>query len=148
MNYYVTDYPDNSRSAILRVAIRVACADGSWTELEREQLEGVYRNICVMLDDDLDDDLDDELFLWELDTIAGDVVAEIESLSDDEESEAYWETCLEAIVLDDIQEMTVAAALALSSADSELDVEELAGLCRLRDEWNVSIQDAQDIWSD
>ena len=144
MNYYVTDYPDNSRSAILRVAMRVACADGSWTELEREQLESVYRNICVMLDDDLDDDL----FLWELDTIAGDVVTEIESLSDDEESEAYWETCLEAIVSDDIQEMAVAAALALSSADSELDVDELAGLSRLCDGWDVSIQDAQDIWRD
>jgi len=144
VNYYVTDYPDNSRSAILRVAMRVACADGSWTELEREQLESVYRNICVMLDDDLDDDL----FLWELDTIAADVVTEIESLSDDEESEAYWETCLEAIVSDDIQEMAVAAALALSSADSELDVDELAGLTRLCDEWDVSIQDAQDIWSD
>jgi tellurite resistance protein len=144
VNYYVTDYPDNSRSAVLRVAIQVACADGNWTELEREQLEGVYRNICIMLDDDLDDDL----FLWELDTIASDVAGEIENLSDDEETEAYWETCLAAIVSDDIQELTVAAALALSSADSELDVDELAGLSRLCDEWDVSIQDAQDIWSD
>lgn len=144
MNYYVTDYPDNSRSAILRVAIRVASADGNWTELEREQLEAVYKNICVMLDDDLDDDL----FLWELDTIASDVANEIDSLSDDDESEAYWQTCLKAIVSEDIQEMAVAAALALSSADNELDVDELAGLSRLCDEWDVTIQDAQDIWSD
>jgi hypothetical protein len=76
------------------------------------------------------------------------VAGEIENLSDDEETEAYWETCLAAIVSDDIQELTVAAALALSSADSELDVDELAGLTRLCDEWDVSIQDAQDIWSD
>lgn len=144
MNYYVTDYPDNSRSSILRVAIRVACADGSWTELEREQLEGVYRNICVMLDDDLDEDL----FLWELDTIASDVAGEIENLSDDEEAEAYWQTCLAPIVSSDIQEMAVAAALALSSADSELDVDELASLSRLCDEWDVRIQDAKDIWTD
>jgi hypothetical protein len=86
--------------------------------------------------------------LWELDTIASDVAREIENLSDDEETEAYWETCLAAIVSDDIQELTIAAALALSSADSELDVDELAGLARLCDEWDVSIQDAQDIWSD
>ncbi|MDH3274975.1 MAG: hypothetical protein OEM64_12335 [Gammaproteobacteria bacterium] len=144
MNYYVTEYPDNSRSAILRVAIRVACADGSWTELEREQLEGVYRNICVMLDDDLDDDL----LLWELDTIATDVENEIADLMDDEEAEEYWQTCLAPIVSSDIQDMTVAAALALSSADSELDVDEMAGLSRLCDEWDVRIQDAQDIWSD
>jgi len=144
MSYYVTDYPDNSRSAVLRVAIRVACADGSWTELEREQLEGVYRNICVMLDDDLDDDL----FLWELDTVASDVAAEIDYLTDDEEAEAYWQTCLAPIVSSDIREMTVAAALTLSSADSELDVDELAGLSRLCNEWGVKIKDAQDIWSD
>jgi tellurite resistance protein len=144
VNYYVTDYPDNSRSAVLRLAIRVACADGSWTELEREQLEEVYRNICVMLDDDLDEDL----FLWELDTIASDVSGEIDDLADDEETEAYWQTCLAPIVSSDIQEMTVAAALALSSADNEVDADELAGLSRLCDEWDVRIQDAKDIWSD
>ena len=139
-----TDYPENSRSAILRVAILVAYSDGSWNELEREQLEDVYRNICVMLDDDLDDDL----FLWELDTVSTDVADEIEDLSDDEETEAYWLTCLAPIVSSDIQELAVAAALALSSADSELDAEELAGLTRLCDEWDVNIKDAQDIWND
>ena len=140
----ITDYPENSRSAILRVAILVACSDGSWNELEREQLEDVYRNICVMLDDDLDDDL----FPSELETISTDVAGEIESLTDDEETEAFWRTCLAPIVLRDIQEVTVAAALALSSADSEIDPQEMSGLSRLCDEWNVDIQDAQDIWSD
>ena len=144
MNYYVTDYPDNSRSAILRVAIRVACADGNWTEMERQQLEAVYRNICVMLDDDLDEDL----FLWELDTIASDVADEIDNLTDDEEAEAYRQTCLAPIVSNDIRELTVAAALALSSADNELDADELVELSRLCDEWEVRIQDAKDIWSD
>jgi len=67
---------------------------------------------------------------------------------DDEEAEEYWQACLAPIVSSDIQDMTVAAALALSSADSELDVDELAGLSRLCDEWDVRIQDAQDIWSD
>jgi len=139
-----TDYPENSRSAILRVAILVACSDGNRNELEREQLEDVYRNICVMLDDDLDDDV----FLWELDTISTDVAGEIETLSDDEEAEAYWQICLEPIVLSDIQELTVAAALALSSADSEIDADEMSGLARLCDEWDVSTKDAQDLWVD
>ena len=140
----ITDYPENSRSAILRVAILVACSDGYWSELEREQLENVYRNICVMLDEDLDDDL----ILWELDTISTDVVYENENLSDDEEREAYWQTCLTAVVSDDIQELTIAAALALSSADGELDAEEKSALDRLCREWDVDVEDAQDIWDD
>ena len=140
----VIDYPDSSRSAILRVAILVACSDGQWSELEREQLENVYRNICVMLDDDLDD----ELILWELETISTDVAYEIEELSDAEETEAYWQTCLAAVVSDDIQELTVAAALALSSADGELDAEEASAITRLCGEWDVNIEDAQDIWDD
>ena len=144
MRNEATDYPENSRSAILRVAILVAYSDGSWNELEREMLEDVYRNICVMLDDDLDDDV----FLWELDNISTDVAGEIETLSDDEEIEAYWQVCMEPIVLSDIQELTVAAALALSSADSEIDAEEMSGLARLCDEWDVSTKDAQDLWDD
>ena len=140
----VTDYPENSRSAILRVAILVACSDGYWSEFEREQLESVYRNICLMLDDDLEDDL----FLWELKTISADVVYEIENLSGDEETEAFWQTCLAAVVSDDIQELTVAAALALSSADGELDAEEMSALDRLCREWDVNVEDAQDIWDD
>lgn len=140
----ITDYPENSRSAILRVAIMIACSDGSWNELEREQVGNVYRNICVMLDDDLDDDL----FLWELNTISSDVAGEIENLTDDEETEAYWQVCLAPIVLSDIQELTVAAALALSSADSEVDAEEASGIARLCDEWDVDVNDALDIWDD
>ena len=140
----VTDYPENSRSAILRVATLVACSDCYWSELERGQLESVYRNICVMLDDDLEDDL----FLWELETISTDVVYEIENLSGEEETEAYWQTCLGAVVSDDIQELTVAAALALSTADGELDTEEKSALDRLCREWDVDVEDAQDIWDD
>ena len=140
----VTDYPENSRSAILRVAILVACSDGTWDELEREQLENVYRNICVMLDDDLEDDL----VLRELEEISTDAVDEIEDLSDDEETEAYWQACLAPVVSDDIQELTVAAALALSSADGELDAEEMSALERLCREWGVDVKDAQDIWDD
>ena len=140
----VTEYPEDSRSAILRVAILVACSDGSWSELEREQLENVYRNICVMLDDDLDDDV----FAWELETISTDVADEIEDLSDDEETEAYWLTCLAAVVSDDIQELTVAAALALSSADGQLDAEETSAVTRLCGEWDVDAGSAQEIWDD
>lgn len=140
----VTDYPENSRSAILRVAILVACSDNYWSEFERGQLESVYRNICVMLDDDLEDDI----ILWELETITTDVVYEIESLSGEEETEAFWQTCVGAVVSDDIQELTVAAALALSTADGELDTEETSAVNRLCGEWDVDVEDAQDIWDD
>lgn len=144
MRYDVNDYPENSRSAILRVAILVARSDDNWNTLEREQLEGVYRNICVMLDDDLDDDV----ILQELEIISTDVSDEIEDLSDDEAIEAYWQDCLAPVVSDDIQELTVAAALALSSADGEPNEEESSALARLCDEWDVDVGDAQDIWRD
>ena len=91
MRAYFEDYPENSRSAILRAAILVAYSDSTWHELEREQLEKVYRNVCVMLDADLDD----EILLRELDKISTDVPEEIRGLGDDEEREAFWQTCLE-----------------------------------------------------
>jgi hypothetical protein len=128
----------------LTIRVLQYCALPSGLQMERQQLEAVYRNICVMLDDDLDEDL----FLWELDTIASDVADEIDNLTDDEEAEAYRQTCLAPIVSNDIRELTVAAALALSSADNELDADELVELSRLCDEWEVRIQDAKDIWSD
>ena len=136
------DYPENSRSAILRVAILVADSDGSWHELERDQLENVYRNICVMLDSDLDD----ELMLRELDTIATDVPDEIRDLDSDEEREAFWETCLAPIVSRDTQQLTVAAALKLSGGDGEIGSAEVSGLARLCRAWDVHVKDAQEIW--
>lgn len=144
MKSVVDDYPENSRAAILRVAILVVYSDGSWHELERAQLEDVYRNICVMLDDDLEDD---EL-LRELEIISTDVPEEIENLEDEDETEAYWQACLESIVSEDIQQLTVGAALALSSGDSEIDAEEMSGITRLCDTWDVAVKDAEDIWSD
>lgn len=144
MRGVVDDYPENSRAAILRVAILVVYSDGSWHELERAQLEDVYRNICVMLDDDLEDD---EL-LRELDTISNDVPEEIGDLDDEDDSEAYWQICLSSIVSEDIQQLTVGAALALSSGDSEIDAGEMAGIARLCDAWDVTVKDAEDIWND
>lgn len=139
-----TDYPENSRAAVLRVAILIVYSDLSWHDLERAQLEEVYRNICVMLDEDLDDD---EL-LRELEIISTDISSEIEELADDEEAEAYWQTCLVSIVSEDIQQLTVGAALALSSGDSEIDANEMSGIARLCDTWDVDIRDAEEIWSD
>ncbi len=144
MKHDITDYSEDSRAAILRMAILVVYSDGSWHELEREQLEGVYRNICVMLDDDLDDD---QLFR-ELDAISTDVADEIEALADEEEVEAYWETCMASIVEEDVQQLAVGAALALSSGDSEIDASEMAGIARLCDAWGTDLTDAQEIWSD
>lgn len=144
MTSNATDYPENSRAAILRVAILVVYSDASWHELERAQLEDVYRNICVMLDDDLDDDQ----LLRELDEISTDVVEEIEDQQDEDDMEAYWQACLEPIVSEDIQQLTVGAALALSSGDSEIDENERSGIARLCDTWDVSEDDAWDIWND
>lgn len=144
MRSVVDDYPENSRAAILRVAILVVYADSSWHELERAQLEDVYRNICVMLDDDLDD----EELLRELDTISTDVPEEIENLEDEDEKEAYWNLCIAAIVLEDLQQLTVGAALALSSGDSEIDADEMSGIARLCEAWDVAVKDAEDLWSD
>ena len=138
------DYPENSRSAILRAAILVACSDGTWHEMEREQLENVYRNICVMLDDDLDD----EILLQELDTISTDVPEQIEDLDTDEEREEYWRVCLEPIVLTDIQQLTVAAALTLAGSDSEINSSEVCGLARMCKAWDVNVKDSLDIWND
>lgn len=138
------DYLEDSRTAILRVAIMVAYSDTSWHELEREHLEEVYRNICVMLDEDLDD----ELFERELDELTSDVPAEIEELASEEEKEAYWQECLEPIVSEDIQQLAVAAALALSIGDSEIDPEEMSGINRLCAAWNVTLKDAEDVWND
>ena len=144
MRNYFADYPENSRSAILRAAIMVAHSDGSWHELERAQLEDVYRNICVMLDADLDD----ELLLRELGTIAADVPDQILSLQSDEEREAFWETCQAPIVSRDIQQLTVAAALKLSGGDSEIGSAEVSGLARLCQAWDVNMKDAQEIWNE
>lgn len=138
------DYPENSRSAILRAAILVADSDGSWHELERAQLEDVYRNICVMLDADLDEDQ----MLQELETIATDVPEEISDLSSDEERDGYWETCLAPIVSRDIQQLTVAAAMKLAGADSEIDSDEASGLERMRKAWDVNVKDALEIWNE
>jgi len=140
----VTDYPEDSRSAVLRVAILVTDSDGSWHQLELAQLEDVYRNICVMLDEDLED----EQFSSELDTITSDVVEEIEALADEDEAETYWQTCLAPIVSEDIQQLTVGAALALSVGDGEIDAEELSGLRRLCDTWDVTVKDAVGTWTD
>ena len=96
----------------------------------------------------LDDDLDDEDLLRELDTISTDVPEEIENLEDEDETEAYWQLCLEPIVLEDIQQLTVGAALALASGDSEIDANEMSGITRLCEAWDVEIRDAEDIWSD
>jgi len=52
------------------------------------------------------------------------------------------------IVSRDIQQLTVGAALALSSGDSEIDAEEVLGLTRLCNAWDVNVHDAQDIWTD
>ena len=138
------DYPENSRSAILRAAILVAYSDGTWHELERAELENIYRNICVMLDDDLDDDI----LLQELETISTDVPEEIQDLDTDEEREEYWQDCLAPIVSPDIQELTVAAALMLASSDSEINSSEAHGLERMRKEWQVDLKDALEIWNE
>jgi len=137
-------YPSDSRAAVLRIAILVVDADGSWDNLERAQLESVYRNICVMLDDDLDD----VELLRELDEISYDVLAEIESLADDDDVESYWDSCLSSIVSEDIQQLAVAAALALAVGDSEIDAEEMSGIARLCDTWNIEVSDAEAIWND
>lgn len=144
MRNYFADYPENSRSAILRAAILVVYSDGSWHEMERAELESVYRNICIMLDADLDD----ETMLRELDEIANDVPEEIEELETDEEREDFWQTCLAPIVSRDIQQLTVAAALKLASSDSEIDSSEATGLARMCKEWEVTVKDAMEIWNE
>jgi tellurite resistance protein len=138
------DYPENSRSAILRAAILVVYSDGTWHELERAGLEAVYRNICVMLDDDLDDDI----FLEELETISTDVPEEILDLETDEEREEYWQTCLASIVSRDIQQLTVAAAFMLASSDSEINPSEAQAIRRMRKAWDVNLKDALEIWNE
>ena len=136
-------YPSDSRAAVLRIAILVADSDGSWHYLEREQLEDVYRNICVMLDEDLDD----EELLQELDEISSDVLAEIEALTDDD-FESYWDSCLTSVVSEDVQQLAVAAALAVVVGDSEIDASEMSGIARLCDAWDVDVSDAEAIWND
>lgn len=136
-------YPSDSRAAVLRIAILVADSDGSWHDLEREQLEDVYRNICVMLDEDLDD----EELLQELDEISSDVLAEIEALTDDD-FESYWDSCLASVVSEDVQQLAVAAALAVVVGDSEIDASEMSGIARLCDAWDVDVSDAEAIWND
>lgn len=137
-------YSSDSRAAVLRIAILVCDSDNSWHYLERAQLEGVYRNICVMLDEDLDDD---EL-LRELDEISSDVLAEIESLADDEDVESYWDSCLASVVSEDVQQLAVAAALALAIGDSEIDTGEMSGIARLCDAWDIEVSDAEAVWND
>ena len=144
MRNYFADYPENSRSAILRAAILVVYSDGTWHELERAQLENVYRNICVMLDADLDD----EILLQELDTISTDVPEEIQDLETDEEHDKFWQACLASIVSRDIQQLTVAAALKLAGSDGEIDSSEAHGLARMRKEWDVNVKDALEIWNE
>ena len=144
MRNYFADYPENSRSAILRAAIVVAYSDGSWHEMERAQLEDVYRNICVMLDADLDD----EYVLRELDEISSDVPQEIEEIETDDEREEFWKTCLAPLVSRDIQQLTVAAALKLASSDKEIEPSEMTSLLRMCKEWDVNVKDAIDIWNE
>ena len=139
-----TDYFEDSRTAVLRIAILAAYSDTSWHELERAHLEEVYRNICVMLDEDLED----ELFAREVDQVTTDVPAEIEELLSDEDKESYWEDCMAAIVSEDIQHLAVAAALALSIGDSEIDPAEMASITRLCNTWDVTLKDAQAVWND
>ena len=144
MRQVYDDYPENSRSAILRAAILVVYSDGTWHELERAGLENIYRNICVMLDDDLDDDI----LLQELETISTDVPEEIQDLDTDEEREEYWQTCLASIVSRDIQQLTVAAAFMLASSDSEINPSEAQALRRMRKAWDVNLKDALEIWNE
>ena len=144
MRQVYDDYPENSRSAILRAAILVVYSDGTWHELERAGLETIYRNICVMLDDDLDEDI----LLEELETISTDVPEEILDLDTDEEREEYWQTCLASIVSRDIQQLTVAAACMLASSDSEINPSEAQALRRMRKAWDVDLKDALEIWNE
>ncbi|MDJ0909813.1 MAG: hypothetical protein QNI99_11510 [Woeseiaceae bacterium] len=139
-----TDYPEDSREAVLRIAILVTDSDGSWHELERAQLENVYKNVCMMLDEDLDE----EIVAQELDEISTDVLADIEDLARDEDMESYWQTCSSSIVSEDIQQLAVGAAYALAMGDSEIDEEERTGISRLCDAWDVSLKDAEAIWND
>ena len=144
MRQVYDDYPENSRSAILRAAILVVYSDGTWYELERAGLETIYRNICVMLDDDLDEDI----LLEELETISTDVPEEILDFDTDEEREEYWQTCLASIVSRDIQQLTVAAAFMLASSDSEINSSEAQALRRMRNAWDVDLKDALEIWNE
>ena len=144
MRQVYDDYPENSRSAILRAAILVVYSDGTWHELERAGLETIYRNICVMLDDDLDEDI----LLEELETISTDVPEEILDFDTDEEREEYWQTCLASIVSRDIQQLTVAAACMLASSDSEINPSEAQALRRMRKAWDVDLKDALEIWNE
>ena len=137
-------YTSDSRAAVLRIAILVSDSDSSWHDLERAQLEDVYRNICVMLDEDLDDD---EL-LRELDEISSDVLAEIEALADDDDVESYWDSCLASVVSEDVQQLAVAAALALAIGDSEIDTDEMSGIARLCAAWDIDVSDAEAVWND
>jgi hypothetical protein len=138
------DYPGDSRAAVLRIAILVTYSDSSWHDLERAQLENVYRNICVMLDEDLDDP---ELFR-ELDEISTDVLAEIGALADDEDVETYWDDCLASVESEDVQLLAAGAALALAVGDSEIDTDEMIGITRLCDAWDIDISDAEAIWNE
>lgn len=140
MRNYFADYPQNSRSAILRAAILVSLADGRWHRLERDKLEGVYRDVCRMLDADLDN----ELMLKELDTIITDVPNEVRSFHSDEEREEYWNECMAPIVSRDIQEVAVMAAHRISSGDGEIQPKEASGLSRLCEAWDVNLGDALD----
>jgi hypothetical protein len=53
-----------------------------------------------------------------------------------------------AIVSEDIQHLAVAAALALSIGDSEIDPAEMASITRLCNTWDVTLKDAQAVWND
>lgn len=144
MSNDIADYPENSRAAILRIAILVVYSDGNWHELEREELEAVYRNICVLLDEDIED----EDLLPELDEISTDVTEQIEDFMDEDEAVEYWDDCMAALTSEDIQQVAVGAAIALSGGDSEIDAEEMSGISRLCEAWDVSVRDALDIWTD
>ena len=136
MRNYFRDYSENSRSAILRVAILVAYSDDRLHRLERVRLEESYKNICRWLDADIDD----ELLRRELDTIESDTRGEIDNLDSDEEREEYWQKCISSIVSRDVQQLTVLSAHHIADGDSELTPNEASGISRLCDVWGIDLK--------
>ena len=80
-------------------------------------------------------------------SVASSGAGPLEALTDDD-FESYWDSCLASVVSEDVQQLAVAAALAVVVGDSEIDASEMSGIARLCDAWDVDVSDAEAIWND
>ena len=130
-------YGENSASAIIRIAIVVAAADGEFDRAEYDRVERVYEEVSLWLGHD-DDTISIRRHGRQLSSELADEICDVTRNGTIEE---YVHQCANDITDRDVQEIAVLAALRVAGGDHHLAQREFKCLLRFCNHWEINLNE-------